>query len=174
MNDVSVTTIRRLGPADTAALQSLRLESLLRHPEAFGSDFALEAQMAPEVFAKLFLPAAPGGMFGAFAGPTLVGMTALGVPAPANQRHKGRIFAVYVQPLHRKHRVASQLLDAVIAQARAARLVLITLSVTVGNAAARRLYVSYGFTPVGIVRRSTRVGSQFYDEEFMTLDLDQP
>lgn len=152
----------------------MRLESLLRHPEGFGSDFAIEAQMAPEAFARLFLPAAPGAMFGAYCGTALVGMAGLSVPRVPNQRHKGRIFAVYVQPLHRKRRLATQLIAAAIDQARAARLVLITLSVTVGNAAARRLYAGFGFTSVGIVRRSMKVGNQYYDEETMMLDLDQP
>jgi len=174
MNVQSVASIRALGQADVSQLHSLRLEALMRHPEAFGGDFAREAQMTPDAFAREFLPSAPGAMFGGFAAGQLVGMAGLMVPRSANQRHKGRIFAVYVQPLYRSQRTASRLVDAVIAQARAGRLLTLTVSVTTGNAPAERVYSTRGFHPIGIVRRSLLVGRQFHDETMMQMDLDQP
>jgi len=166
-------TVRPLGPDDAGALQGIRLEALMRHPEAYGSSFAHEAQMAPEAFARIFLPTPPGGMFGAFVGDQLAGITGLAVSSMPNQLHKGRIFAVYVQPLHRKSGIAARLLDAAIAHARAAGLLLITLSVTAGNTAAARLYASRSFRQTGLSPRATRVDNRFYDEEAMQLDLDQ-
>jgi ribosomal protein S18 acetylase RimI-like enzyme len=173
MNVQSVASIRALGPADVSQLHSLRLEALMRHPEAFGGDFAREAQMTPDAFAREFLPPAPGAMFGGFAAGQLVGMAGLSVPRSANQRHKGRIFAVYVQPLYRSQRTASRLVDALLAHARASRLLTLTISVTAGNAPAERLYTTRGFRPIGTIHRSLMVGRQFFDETMMQLDLDQ-
>jgi ribosomal protein S18 acetylase RimI-like enzyme len=172
MNVQSLPTIRPLGLAEIGPLQTLRLEALLRQPEAFRGDFAQEAQMAPETFAKLLLPSPPGVMFGSFADGQLVGMAGLGVPTSATQRHKGRIFGMYVQPLHRNQRHASRLLEAAIAQAGRARLVMLTVSVTTNSPHALRLYAAHGFRSVGTIRRSVKMGSQYFDEQLMQLDLD--
>lgn len=174
MNVQSVASIRALGQADVSQLHSLRLEALMRHPEAYGGDFAREAQLTADAFAREFLPPAPGTMMGAFAAGQLVGMAGLMVPRSANLRHKGRVFGVYVQPLYRNQRTASRLVDAVLAHARAARLATLTISVTAGNAPAERLYATRGFHPIGTIHRSLLVGRQFFDETMMQLDLDQP
>jgi len=112
-------------------------------------------------------------MFGGFAAGQLVGMAGLTVPRSANQRHKGRVFAVYVQPLYRSQRTASRLVDAVLAHARASRLLTLTVSVTAGNAPAERLYTTRGFHPIGSIHRALLVGRDFFDETMMQLDLDQ-
>jgi ribosomal protein S18 acetylase RimI-like enzyme len=49
----------------------------------------------------------------------------------------------------------------------------LTLSVTVGNTAARRLYIRAGFTVYGVEPLSLRVGADLLDEELMVLRLDR-
>jgi RimJ/RimL family protein N-acetyltransferase len=56
--------------------------------------------------------------------------------------------------------------------AREAGLIALTLSVTVGNEAARGLYLRAGFRTYGIEPRSLRIGGELYDEELMALALD--
>ena len=48
------------------------------------------------------------------------------------------------------------------------------LSVTVGNEAARRLYLNAGFVPYGIEPRSLMIGSDLMDIELMALPMGEP
>ncbi len=87
------------------------------------------------------------------------------------QRHKGHLSAVYVVPEWRGTGLARALLDAAIGQARAANLSTITLTVTAGNEAARRLYLRAGFRSYGVEPRGLRIGTDLLDEELMVLLL---
>ena len=90
----------------------------------------------------------------------------------AKERHKARLFSMYVDAAHRGSGLAQRLIEAVIAGAREAEALVLQLSVSAGNAPAQRLYRRMGFTVYGVERRSLRVGGQFHDEELMALDLD--
>lgn len=90
----------------------------------------------------------------------------------AKERHKARLFSMYVEAAHRGSGLAQQLIGAVITGARAAGALVLQLSVAAGNAPAQRLYRSMGFTVYGVERRSLKVGDRFHDEELMALDLD--
>ena len=78
-----------------------------------------------------------------------------------------------MDPAWRRAGLARALLEGLIEQGRAQGLVLLTLSVTVGNAAARGLYSGAGFSVYGVEPISLRVGDDFVDEELMALRLDQ-
>ena len=47
----------------------------------------------------------------------------------------------------------------------------IILAVTVGNGAARSIYLATGFEPSHIEKRYIKVGERYYDIEWMTLRL---
>ena len=117
--------------------------------------------------------AAPGfTRFGGFADGDLVGLAGLQMRTGAKERHKARLFSMYVDAAHRGSGLAQQLIEAVIAGAREAEALVLQLSVSAGNAPAQRLYRRMGFTVYGVERRSLKVGGQFHDEELMALDLD--
>ena len=103
---------------------------------------------------------------------TLSGLPDLQIRAGAKERHKARLFSMYVDAAHRGSGLAQQLIEAVIAGAREAEALVLQLSVSAGNASAQRLYRRMGFTVYGVERRSLRVGAHFHDEELMALDLD--
>ena len=150
----------------------MRLEALRRHPEVFGSSYEEESQYPLDEFARSISP--PDLVLGAFVADRLVGIAGLYVPRKLKQRHKGHIFGVYVDGAHRRSGLARNLVEAIIDEARRARLRLVQLSVTVGNAAARRLYESLGFRRYGIERRALLINGVLCDEELMALDLDGP
>lgn len=102
----------------------------------------------------------------------MVGTAALRLQTSVKSRHKGSVFAVYVDAAHRGTGLAQRLLIAVIAHARDARLSVVHLTVTCGNEAARRVYAQLGFHTYGIERRGLCVDGVFYDEELMALELD--
>ena len=163
--------IRALGVADADAFRRVRLDALRLHPDAFGSAYEDEALLDPAQFAERL--SAPGfTRFGGFAGGDLVGLAGLQMRTGAKERHKARLFSMYVDAAHRGSGLAQQLIEAVIAGAREAEALVLQLSVSAGNASAQRLYRRMGFTVYGVERRSLRVGAQFHDEELMALDLD--
>jgi ribosomal protein S18 acetylase RimI-like enzyme len=168
---VTAATIRRLTRADIAAFRALRLDGLQRHPEAFGSSYEEESAYAPEDFGRFLPESAPGGTFGAFVDGALVGVAALVVPPKLKQRHKGDLMAVYLAPAHRRAGLARRLIEAILAEARAGGLLSVRLTVTVGNQAARRLYLGLGFVPYGLERRAVCVDGVFHDDELMALEL---
>ena len=102
----------------------------------------------------------------------LVGLAGLQIRTGAKERHKARLFSMYVDAAHRGSGLAQRLIEAVIAGAREAGALVLQLSVAAGNAPAQRLYRRMGFTVYGVERRSLRVGGRFHDEELMALDLD--
>ena len=69
--------------------------------------------------------------------------------------------------------MAPALTGRLIAEARSAGLVVLTLSVTVGNEAARRLYLNAGFIRYGIEPGSLMIGSDLLNAELMALFLNQ-
>jgi ribosomal protein S18 acetylase RimI-like enzyme len=115
----------------------------------------------------------PNVTLGAFVGDALVGTAAFAVSPKRKQRHKGHVVGVYVIPTWRGTGLARVLTARLIAEARTGGLVLLTLSVTIGNEAARRLYLNAGFVPYGIEPGSLMIGSDLLDAELMALWLDR-
>jgi ribosomal protein S18 acetylase RimI-like enzyme len=164
--------IRLLTRADEPAFRRVRLDALRLHPTAFGANYEDEVRTTPAALAARLLEP-PSYMFGGFAADGgLVATTALRLQVSAKQRHKGSVFAVYVDAAHRGTGLARALVEAAIARARDARLSVVHLTVTLGNDAAHRLYSELGFRTYGIERRGLRVDGVFLDEELMALDLD--
>jgi ribosomal protein S18 acetylase RimI-like enzyme len=162
-----VWLIRPLRQDDLSLYRPLRLEALRSHPEAFASSPEEEqggnmARMIGE---------APSVTLGGFAAGELVGTAGLFVPPKAKTRHKGHVAGVYVAPAWRRTGLARALLDRLIHEARGNGLRQLTLSVTVGNETAKRLYSNAGFTIYGTEPAGLRVGSEFLDEDLMALRL---
>jgi ribosomal protein S18 acetylase RimI-like enzyme len=164
--------VRLLSASDEPAFRRVRLDALRLHPSAFSASYDENMQTTPdELVRRLLTP--PTYMFGGFtAGGELVGTTALRLQSGVKTQHKGTVIAVYVDAEHRGTGLARALVEAAIAHARAARLSVVHLTVTLGNDAARRLYAELGFRAYGIERRGLCVDGVFHDEELMALDLD--
>jgi ribosomal protein S18 acetylase RimI-like enzyme len=164
--------IRLLGRSDEAVFRRVRLDALRLHPTAFGASYDDDARTTPDELARRLLQP-PSSMFGGFTtSGDLVGTAALRRQTGAKSRHKGSIFAVYVDTAHRGSGLARALLETTIAQAREARLSVVHLTVTLGNDKARGLYAKLGFRTYGTEHRGLCVDGVFHDEELMALDLD--
>ncbi len=163
--------VRALGVADVDAYRRVRLAALRLHPEAFGAAYEDEAALDRAQFAER-LAATDFTRFGGFSADDLVGLIGLQIRSGAKERHKARLFSMYVDAAHRGSGLAQRLIDAVITRAREAGALVLQLSVAAGNAPAQRLHRRMGFTVYGVERRSLRVGGHFHDEELMAFDLD--
>jgi ribosomal protein S18 acetylase RimI-like enzyme len=148
----------------------VRLRALREHPEAFGSSF--EEEHGDDM--RRMIGVAPNLSLGGFVGDRLVAVAGYVVPPKVKQRHKGHVVGVYVAPEWRGSGLAPALLGRLIAEARAAGLRMLTLSVTVGNPAARRLYRRLGFVTYGTEPGSLLVDGVPRDEELMMMMLDVP
>jgi GNAT superfamily N-acetyltransferase len=164
--------VRALNDADVDAFRRVRLDALRLHPEAFGSAYEDEAVLDRAQFAERL--SAPGLIrFGAFdRRGEMVGLVGLQIRTGAKERHKARLFSMYVEAAHRGTGLAQRLIEAVIAGARDAGAIMLQLSMASTNASARRLYGRMGFTVYGVERRSLKLGDRFHDEDLMVLDLD--
>jgi ribosomal protein S18 acetylase RimI-like enzyme len=167
MNAPPALVVRKLDDADLGQFHLLRLQALRLHPEAFGASFEEERT---EGSARM-IGAYPSVMFGAFAEGGIVGCAGLLVPVRVKQRHHGNLFSVFVAPGWRGRGLSRELLDQVVAHARMAELRHITLSVTIGNMAARALYRSAGFVSFGVEPDALLIDGILYDEERMVLRL---
>jgi ribosomal protein S18 acetylase RimI-like enzyme len=166
-------SVRVLTEADTAAFQAMRLRALKEHPEAFGSSFEAEVGMALEQFAK-FLSSPDSPWFGAFRDDQLLGVAGLMRSQGTKTRHRAMISGMYVVPEGRGLGLGQALVDAVMNRARATNgLEDVSLAVTVGNDAARHIYIKAGFTPYSIDPRYLKVGDQYFDIEWMILRVAQ-
>jgi ribosomal protein S18 acetylase RimI-like enzyme len=139
----------QLTPDDWQAYRALRLEALQTEPQAFGSTYASNIQH-PESFWRGRLEEAAAGekswLLFARRGDQLVGMIgayASDGPAVVN------VISMYVQPAHRGQGISKQLMNALMralhqhGQFERAR-----LEVNTEQAAAQKLYTSFGFQVV--------------------------
>ncbi len=167
MNAAAPWTIRPLRHADLPLFRPLRLEALRTHPEQFGSSF--EEEQDDDMARMIGDP--PNLTLGGFAGGALVGTTAMIVSPKLKQRHKGHVVGVYVTASSRRTGLAGAMLERLISEARNSGLILLTLSVTLGNKPARTLYLNAGFVTYGVEPLSLRIGSNALDSELMALKL---
>lgn len=167
----SVVTIREASPDDAAQLRALRLETLARHPDAFGADHDLTAQESVEMWGDRISSTASDqqGMIGvAVVDDQLIGMMGLLRERWPKTRHSGTIWGVYVKAAWRGLRVADALINQCATWAQAHGLCVLKLSVVTTNASAIRCYARCGFTVYGLEPKTIYANGVFYDELLMS------
>lgn len=165
--------IRKLTPGDAAIYRAMRLEGLQNHPEAFGeSDHEFDAHSVADIAAMI--PDDPdshdGFILGAFDDDTLAGVVSLSRESFAKRAHKAILWGMYVRPAYRRQKVGTQLVNELIAIARAwGDLEQVVLTAATRNERAVRLYESLGFESYGRESRALQIGGDYYDQEHMYL-----
>jgi RimJ/RimL family protein N-acetyltransferase len=156
--------------ADAAAYRELRLEALLRHPEAFSSDH--ETYVAkpmsywverlrfdrPENEAMMFFAAHEQG---------LIGMSGVAYSRARKTRHSAYLVSMYIRPSWRGLRIADGLITACLDWGRAHGITILKLGVAATNAPAIRCYARCGFQVFGIEPRAIYHEGVYYDELLM-------
>ncbi len=167
-----MVTIRVLRPDDAIAFQTVRLRALKEHPEAFGSSYEEEVNRPQEEIAQRLIESSENALFGAFVNETLVGTLNINRNFRMKTRHRANLGAMYVAPEARGQGAGRSLIDAAIGRAYTMDgMEDVVLAVTVGNEAARHLYIQAGFKSYSIDPRYIRVGEDYFDIEWMILRL---
>jgi RimJ/RimL family protein N-acetyltransferase len=141
-----------LTAADVARYRALMLEAYAQAPDAFTSTPDERAAEPQSWWLRRI--ADPGGLtvaFGAFQDHELVGTVALEFSAKPKTRHKALLIGMYVTPLARGCGAGAALITAAMDHlARRPGITVVTLTVTLGNESAIRLYEQAGFAQFGV------------------------
>jgi ribosomal protein S18 acetylase RimI-like enzyme len=162
--------IRRLTAADASEYRAVRLRSLKEHPEAFTSSFE-EDELQPVDVARERLASTVRKFWGAFDGGKLCGTIGLDPETRLKNRHKATVVGMYVVPEAAGRGAGRMLVDALVADARAAGFELLVLTVTEGNSSAIKLYERCGFKSFGVEPRAIKVDGRGHAKNHMYLQL---
>ena len=167
--------IRKLHSSDAAAVRRLRREALDGEPLAFSAS-PTEDQVQADGALEAYLVHPTKAIFGALdaASPSdLIGMAGIAREAGAKNRHKARVWGVYVTPARRGAGIGRSLVEAAIEFARSLEGVThIHLAVAESGLAAQALYEQLGFRTWGTEPAAIRVGEVSVAEYHMVRALE--
>lgn len=144
--------------------RNLRLKALKTDPLAFASTFREDSLKSDNIWQenmqKSILAAAEIDN-------KLVGMMLAYIYPKSRLRHWAELHGVYVMPEFRGQKIASQMLEKLIAVLKKKKIMKLKLAVVEENQAAVKLYKKFGFRIVGKLEKENYFDGKYYDEIIM-------
>jgi RimJ/RimL family protein N-acetyltransferase len=159
---------------DVPRYRALMLHAYAAAADAFTST-PEERAAAPDSWwlSRIADPKGASIAFGAFDAGELVGTVTIEYSEKPKTRHKAHLIGMFVGEAARGKGAGKALLDAALRHAKArADVLMVTLTVTQGNAAAIRLYESVGFKTFGVEPMAISTPTGFKAKVHMWLPLD--
>ena len=167
--------IREMDGNDADGYRVLRLRALKQHPTAFSSSYEQQRDWPVERFGERLrrVFASPNAFtLGCFVDEGLIGTIGLFREENPKESHKATIVGMHIAAEHQRKGYGRALLVAALDRARHMQgLSIILLAVESTNEPAKSLYASHGFETYGVERRAMFVGGEYFDQEFMALEL---
>ena len=165
---------RKLNPEESEKYRLLRLESLQKCPNSFGSKYEDERQKEKLAFENFIEASNPESIIvGAIQNDKLIGICGFYRHKDHRSKHRGEIIQMYVQQEHQGKRIGYNLLKATVAIGfRLKDLEQIELQVMTSLKAANRIYEKIGFEECGIQRKFYKKEENYLDQRLMILYRD--
>lgn len=168
--------IRRLNESDAQDWQEIRLRALKDNPESFGMTAEEEAAIPLEFIERRFKQDLSGEerfILGGFDSDKLIGVLGFDRQQLQKRKHIGVMWGIFVDRGHRKHGLARELVNDLLARVRnVPGITHIRVTTTTENEGAKTLYTSCGFVSWGTEPHALLVNGKLLDEEHFAVDLD--
>ena len=171
MKDQNAVTYRKLAPGEAPAYRELRLESLLKYPNSYGTNYEAQLQKPKMTYETQIEQRHPNNFVcGAFSAKDLVGICAFYRQEDPRRQHRGEIVQMYVKPEFQGQGIGLGLLQVCIQEAfTLPGMEQIELGVYAHNPAAIRVYEKVGFELYGRLNNCLNVEGGYVDELLMVL-----
>ena len=165
---------RKLKPGESHKYRVLRLESLQKFPNSFGSKYEVESQKSKLAFENFIEESNPDCIvIGAIQNDKLVGICGFYRYQDQRARHRGEVIQMYVQQEYQGKNIGYQLLKKTVATGfEFDNLEQIELQVMADIVAANRIYERLGFVECGIQRKFYKNEGKYFDQRLMILYRD--
>ncbi|MDJ0691181.1 MAG: GNAT family N-acetyltransferase [Xenococcaceae cyanobacterium MO_188.B32] len=164
--------IKKLTKHDAPDYRNIRLEALYNNPDSFGTMYHEEAIMTIDKFRERIPVDNNNFILGCYKDRELIGIVAFHQESRMKVRHKAYIRSMYVQLECREKGIGKLLLNELIERAKAIKEIeILLLDVVTNNLIAKQLYLSFGFQIYGIEKMAYKLNHQYFDMEYMSLQI---
>ena len=159
--------IYKLKQDDWKYYRDLRLEALLGDPEAFGESYAETVKRTDKEW-KEKMKKTISHIFVAREGDEYFGMAAAFQEQGEKIAHIAYVWGVYLRKAYRGQGIGKQLMQSLLDELQKNNEIKkINLNVNTKQAAAVKLYESFGFQIAGTLHKELKINSEYFDEYAM-------